>query len=71
MFPNPTNGEYVYFSATDTATINIYTVLGKLVSTSVVTKNNNAIHISNLPKGIYLVKISSEKKYSTKKLIIN
>ena len=71
MFPNPTNGEYVYFSATDTATINIYTVLGKLISTSVVTKNNNAIHISNLPKGIYLVKISSEKKYSTKKLIIN
>ncbi|MDG2152100.1 MAG: endonuclease [Polaribacter sp.] len=71
MFPNPTNGEYVYFSATDTATINIYTVLGKLVSTSVVTKNNNAIRISNLPKGIYLVKISSEKKYSTKKLIIN
>ena len=71
MFPNPTNGEYIYFSATDTATINIYTVLGKLVSTSVVTKNNNAIHISNLPKGIYLVKISSEKKYSTKKLIIN
>jgi endonuclease I/chitodextrinase len=71
MFPNPTNGEYVYFSVTDTATINIYTVLGKLVSTSVVTKNNNAIHISNLPKGIYLVKISSEKKYSTKKLIIN
>lgn len=71
MFPNPTNGEYVYFSVTDTATINIYNVLGKLVSTSVVTKNNNAIHISNLPKGIYLVKISSEKKYSTKKLIIN
>jgi hypothetical protein len=71
MFPNPTNGEYVYFSANDTATINIYNVLGKLVSTSVVSKNNNAIHISNLPKGIYLVKISSEKKYSTKKLIIN
>ena len=71
MFPNPTNGEYVYFSATDTATINIYTVLGKLVSTSEVTKNNNTVCISNLPKGIYLVKINSEKKYSTKKLIIN
>ena len=71
MFPNPTNGEYVYFSATDTATINIYTVLGKLVSTSVVTKNNNAIHISNISKGIYLVKISSEKQYITRKLIKN
>ena len=71
MFPNPTNGEYVYFSVTDTATINIYNVLGKLVSTSVVTKNNNAIHISNISKGIYLVKISSEKQYITRKLIKN
>ena len=71
MFPNPTNGEYVYFSATEAATINIYNVLGILVSTSVVTKNNNAIHISNISKGIYLVKISSEKQYITRKLIKN
>ncbi|WP_158838368.1 endonuclease [Polaribacter sp. L3A8] len=71
MFPNPTNGGYIYFSVTENAKINIYNLLGKLVSTSEVTKNKNNIDISNFSKGIYLVKINSGKQYITKKLIKN
>ncbi|MCG1036974.1 endonuclease [Polaribacter sargassicola] len=71
MFPNPTNGNNVYFSVTEDATINVYNVLGKLVKTTEVTKSKNNIDISNLSKGIYLIKINSGKQFITKKLIKN
>ena len=71
MFPNPANGDRVYFSVTEDATINIYNVIGKLVSTRAVTKSKNNINISELSKGVYLLKINSGKQFITKKLIKN
>jgi hypothetical protein len=71
MFPNPTNGNNIYFSVTEDATIHIYNVLGKMVVTSEVTKSKNSINISELTKGIYLLKINSGKQFITKKLIKN
>jgi chitodextrinase len=71
MFPNPANGDNIYFSVTENATINIYNVLGKLIQSSEVTKSKNNINISDLSKGIYLVKINSGKQFITKKLIKN
>ncbi|MDX6747203.1 endonuclease [Polaribacter sp. PL03] len=71
MFPNPTNGDNIYFSVTENARIKIYNVLGKLVQTSNVTKSNNSLNISNLTKGIYLLKINSSNQFITKKLIKN
>ncbi|AUC83997.1 hypothetical protein CW731_01230 [Polaribacter sp. ALD11] len=71
MFPNPTNGDRIYFSVTEDATINVYNVLGELVQSSEVTKSKNSIDISNFTKGIYLLKINSDKQFITKKLIKN
>ena len=71
MFPNPTDGNSIYFSVTEDATIHIYTVLGKLVKSVNVTKSKNKIDISALSKGIYLLKINSDKQFITKKLIKN
>jgi endonuclease I/chitodextrinase len=71
MFPNPTNGDQVYFRITEATTINIYNILGKLVFTSEITKNKNVINLSKLSKGIYLVKIDSDKKSEIKKLVKN
>jgi endonuclease I/chitodextrinase len=71
MFPNPTNGNQIYFNVTEDATINIYTILGKLVQTSKVTKNKNSVDISKFSTGIYLLKINSGKQFITKKLIKN
>ena len=71
MFPNPTNGDQIYFSVTEDATIEVYTVLGKLTKTSKVTKSKNNIDISGLSKGIYLIKINSGKQFISKKLIKN
>ena len=71
MFPNPTNGDRIYFRVTEDATIKIFNVLGKTVARSEVTKSKNSINISELTRGIYLVKINSGKQFITKKLIKN
>ncbi|WP_299053648.1 endonuclease [uncultured Polaribacter sp.] len=71
MYPNPTKGNTVYFNINETVNINIYNVLGKLVTTTKLSKNNTKIDISKLSKGIYLVKINSKNQTITKKLIKN
>ena len=71
MFPNPTNGDNIYFSVTEDATIHIYNVLGKLMQSSEVTRNKNSVDVSKFATGIYLLKINSGKQFITKKLIIN
>jgi len=71
MFPNPTNGNTIYFSLTEDATINIYNVLGKLMQSSEVTRTENSVDISKFSTGIYLLKINSGKQFITKKLIKN
>ena len=69
MYPNPTNGDKLYFNHTEELVVHIYNILGKLITTEKVDTNNNQIDISNLSKGIYLVKINSENQFITKKLI--
>ena len=69
MYPNPTNGNKVYFSVNEEFVVNVYNVLGKLILTKKVNVNNNQIDISNFSKGIYLVKVNLENQTITKKLI--
>ncbi|KGL64051.1 endonuclease [Polaribacter sp. Hel1_85] len=69
MYPNPINGNKLYFNLIKNVNINIYNVLGKLIKTEKVNTNNNSIDISSLSKGVYLVKINSENEIITKKLI--
>jgi endonuclease I/chitodextrinase len=69
MFPNPTNGNFVYFSGTEDANITIYTILGKLAQVSKITKSKNSIDVSKLATGIYLLKINSGTQFMTNKLI--
>lgn len=71
MFPNPTNGNNIYFSVTEDATIHIYSVLGKLIKTDKVTAQNNRLHIGELAKGIYILKMKNENQFITKKIIKN
>ncbi|WP_082864174.1 endonuclease [Polaribacter atrinae] len=71
MYPNPTDGNKVYFKITESAELKVYNVLGKLIKKATINSNNNSIDTSNLTKGIYLVKIKSENQSITKKLIKN
>lgn len=69
VYPNPvTNGTFYINTNTDsTKEVVVYDVLGKQV---VKTTTNNAVNVSNLKGGVYIVKITEEGKTATRKLVI-
>ena len=69
MYPNPVKDSFIYFSSTQDLDVIIYDVLGKQVLIENVDSNKDYINISNLNKGLYLVKINSSQGTITKKLI--
>jgi endonuclease I len=69
MFPNPVRDNFIYFSSTQDLNVIIYNVLGKQVLIENLNDSKDFINISNLNKGIYLVKINSSQGSITKKLI--
>jgi len=69
MYPNPVKTDFVYFSATQDVDVLIYDVLGKQVLIENLTPSKDFINVSNLNKGIYLVKLNSSQGTTTKKLI--
>ncbi|MDG1228008.1 MAG: T9SS type A sorting domain-containing protein, partial [Polaribacter sp.] len=71
MYPNPVNGNKIFFNLTKDVNVNIYNVLGKLITAEKINKKNNSIDVSNFSKGVYLLKINSGKRFITKKLIKN
>ncbi len=69
IFPNPVKNSTIYFNTNINLDIKIYDILGKLVISKPITNNNDYVDISNINKGIYLVKISNNNQSITKKLI--
>ncbi len=69
MYPNPAkNNLFIETALNSDINVAIVDVLGKEVINSKV--SNNAVNISGLTPGMYIVKITEEGKTSTKKLII-
>ena len=71
IYPNPANGNTIYIKTTNNTDVNIYNVLGKMVKSIEITAQKNNIDISNLSKGIYIVKMTVDNISMTKKLIKN
>ena len=71
MYPNPSNGNDLFFNSTENIQVIIFNVLGKKVKSKKLLSTNKRLNISELSKGIYLIKISSDKASITKKLIKN
>ena len=69
IYPNPvTNGTfYINTNADSTKEVIVYDVLGKQV---VKTATTNAVNVSNLKGGVYIVKITEDGKTATRKLVI-
>lgn len=69
VYPNPvSNGTFFINSDSDaTKEVLVYDVLGKQV---VKTSTSNAVNVSNLRSGVYIVKITEEGKTATRKLVI-
>ncbi len=67
VYPNPTS-DFIYLKTSLLIEkIELYDALGKSV---LKTKNINKIPVNNLSKGVYLLKIYSENKSISKKIII-
>ncbi|PLX14392.1 MAG: hypothetical protein C0598_01405 [Marinilabiliales bacterium] len=73
IFPNPAHKSFKVdinnISQPESAILNIYNIYGSRVLSQIGVEGN--IAISNLPKGIYIVKISDLGKIFSSKLIIN
>ena len=69
MYPNPTNGNTLYFKTTKDINIKIYNAIGQIVKSENISENRNNIDISNLSKGIFIIKINFGSTNISKKLI--
>jgi len=71
IYPNPTNGDYFNIKTTEDTTITIYNVLGKIVKIAQMTETKNNVDISDLSKGVFIIKMSTANNSATTKLIKN
>ncbi len=70
MYPNPSNGNFSIDNSNKAFSVEIYNVLGQKVFERKNADGSN-LSVTNLNKGVYLVKITDETKSLIKKLIIN
>jgi len=68
IYPNPTTG--VFTIQSEIGELEIYNTLGELIFSSQVTNNSITINLSEAAKGIYFLKIISDDKTYSQKLII-
>lgn len=70
VYPNPvTNGNlYITSNSSDAKSVAIFDVLGKQVVNS--TTTNNAVNVSQLKGGVYILQITENGNTATRKLII-
>ena len=69
-YPNPAQNEY-YINIEEKAVAEMYTILGNKVDEKNLTNGINALDLSNLQTGVYIIKISNEKGYQIIKLVRN
>jgi hypothetical protein len=70
VYPNPVNNGLLYIAtnSNDTKAVAIFDVLGKKVIDTTV--NEQAVNVSALTSGVYIVKITEAGKTATRKLVI-
>ena len=70
VYPNPVkNGNlYITSNSSEAKTVGVYDILGKQVLNA--KTSNNAVNVSNLKGGAYIVRITEDGKTDTRKLII-
>lgn len=70
MYPNPLSGNTLYLTSSANAamSVQIFDLLGKEVLKANVV--NNAVNVSGLNAGVYMVKVTEEGKTATRKLVI-
>lgn len=70
IFPNPTSGMLNVTSNEEIDSVEIFNSIGNTVVSSKVAGNNSAIDMSNLPNGMYFVRVSTSNGIETVKVIL-
>jgi hypothetical protein len=72
IYPNPSEDLFnIRWNTNEQATISLYNYMGKLIFTEKSTRfNSHTLHMKGYSKGLYLVKITSDNKQATKKIIL-
>jgi hypothetical protein len=68
VYPNPTNDNFRIESVVEIENVSIYSLDGKLMKT-IPYSNGEKIDISNYNAGIYLVKVASEGRFNTIRIV--
>lgn len=71
LFPNPTSSELQFNASQVVDNITIYDVLGKQVFAFSPKATSDVIEIENLPKGIYLMKVSLDNSIRIERFVKN
>jgi endonuclease I len=69
FYPNPVNGNRLFFETSQNLTVQIFDILGKRIHQQSVSAESNSVNIAPLSKGVYLIKLDNGKQSITKKLI--
>ena len=70
IFPNPAHDRFTISADFPFTRVSVVNLLGQEVIVKEVTGNRTDINVSELPKGIYLVKIMDGKEWMARKIII-
>lgn len=69
LYPNPSNDKFT-ISAPEKSVISIISPQGNIISEQKTTSENTDINLANQSSGLYLIKITSDNKSITKKVIL-
>ncbi|WP_298221419.1 reprolysin-like metallopeptidase [Flavobacterium sp.] len=67
VYPNPVNGDMLYISSVENATYKVFNVLGQEISRGKI--ENEAIPVSNIQAGTYLLEVTSNGQSAVKRFI--
>jgi hypothetical protein len=67
LYPNPVNGDVLYVSSVENATYKVYNLLGQEIAKGNI--ENEAIPVSNIQSGTYLLEVTSKGQTAVKRFI--
>ncbi|MFA8300852.1 MAG: choice-of-anchor J domain-containing protein [Hyphomicrobiales bacterium] len=70
IYPNPCKGNLTVKVADNNVQLNVVDLTGSVVYNTVLNQGRNNVALENLAKGLYFVKISSDKGQAVKKIIL-
>lgn len=70
IYPNPSNANVTVNNIPTNAIIDVYNIVGEKVISTQSTSNTTTINVAELSSGTYFIKINSDSKSVTKKLIV-